>query len=54
MPRLAPLAALVVWLGHLHPAAAHFQEIIPDRDVLPEGGRVTLDLVFTHPFAGGR
>lgn len=53
MTRLAPLAVFLVWLGHLHPAAAHFQEIIPDRDVLPEGGQVTLDLVFTHPFAGG-
>jgi cobalt/nickel transport protein len=35
------------------PAAAHFQEIIPSADVLPEGGDVTLDLVFTHPFEGG-
>ena len=35
------------------PAAAHFQEIIPSVDVLPEGGAVTLDLVFTHPMSGG-
>lgn len=35
------------------PAAAHFQEIIPSADVLPEGGEVTLDMVFTHPFEGG-
>lgn len=35
------------------PAAAHFQEILPQSDVLPEGGDVTLDLVFTHPFEGG-
>lgn len=35
------------------PAAAHFQEILPSTDVLPEGGDVTLDLVFTHPFEGG-
>jgi len=35
------------------PAAAHFQEIIPSADVLTEGGEVTLDLVFTHPFEGG-
>lgn len=35
------------------PANAHFQEIIPSADVLPEGGVVTLDLVFTHPFEGG-
>jgi cobalt/nickel transport protein len=35
------------------PAAAHFQELIPSADVLPEGGPVSLDLVFTHPFEGG-
>lgn len=39
--------------GLATPAAAHFQEIIPSADVLPEGGEVTLDLVFTHPFEGG-
>ncbi|MDQ1256499.1 MAG: nickel transport protein, partial [Candidatus Hydrogenedentes bacterium] len=37
----------------LAPAAAHFQEIIPTLDVLPEGGPVTLDFVFTHPVEGG-
>ena len=40
---LACLAALAM------PAMAHFQEIIPSADVLPEGGEVTLELVFTHP-----
>lgn len=35
------------------PASAHFQEIIPSADVLPEGGDVSLNLVFTHPFEGG-
>ena len=35
------------------PASAHFQEIIPSDDVLPEGGKVSLDLVFTHPMEGG-
>jgi cobalt/nickel transport protein len=35
------------------PAIAHFQEIVPSADVLPEGGTVSLDLVFTHPFDGG-
>jgi cobalt/nickel transport protein len=35
------------------PAAAHFQEILPSADVLPEGGSVSLDLVFTHPMEGG-
>jgi cobalt/nickel transport protein len=35
------------------PAAAHFQEITPSADVLPEGGAVSLNLVFTHPVDGG-
>jgi cobalt/nickel transport protein len=35
------------------PARAHFQEIIPSADVLPDGGEVTVELVFTHPFDGG-
>lgn len=47
---LCALAALNALAG---PAAAHFQELIPSADVLPEGGAVTLDLVFTHPFEGG-
>ena len=34
-------------------AAAHFQEILPSADVLPEGGAVSLSLVFTHPMEGG-
>ena len=35
------------------PVYAHFQEIIPSNDVLPDGGNVSLDLIFTHPFEGG-
>ncbi|MGD9536641.1 MAG: DUF4198 domain-containing protein [Alphaproteobacteria bacterium] len=35
------------------PALAHFQEILPSADVLPDGGTVTLDLVFTHPMDRG-
>jgi len=35
------------------PAFAHFQEILPSADVLPEGGAVTIDLVFTHPMERG-
>lgn len=52
-------AALVAGLGLLvpalaaAPAAAHFQELLPSADVLPDGGPVTLDLVFTHPMEGG-
>lgn len=34
-------------------ASAHFLEIIPSADVLPSGGPVQLDLVFTHPMARG-
>lgn len=32
---------------------AHFLEVIPSSDVLPDGGPVTVDLVFSHPFDGG-
>ncbi len=46
------LASLMTAFGLAGPALAHFQEIIPDNDVLPDGGVVTLDLVFTHPFEG--
>lgn len=35
------------------PALAHFQEIIPSDDVLTDGGKVTLGLVFTHPMDRG-
>ncbi len=35
------------------PVTAHFQEILPSADVLPEGGPVSLELVFTHPMDGG-
>jgi len=35
------------------PAQAHFQEIIPSADVLPEGGAVNMEMVFTHPVEGG-
>jgi cobalt/nickel transport protein len=34
-------------------ASAHFQELLPSDDVLPEGGTVSLDLVFTHPMDRG-
>ncbi|MDQ0509910.1 cobalt/nickel transport protein [Angulomicrobium amanitiforme] len=46
------LALLGLSLGSCA-ASAHFQEIIPSADVLPEGGTVTLDMVFTHPVEGG-
>lgn len=34
-------------------ARAHFQELIPDTDVLPDGGTVALELRFTHPMEQG-
>ncbi|MFD2172582.1 DUF4198 domain-containing protein [Rhodobacter lacus] len=54
MPRRnAPLLAAAALALSAAPACAHFQEILPSADVLPEGGAVTLDLTFTHPFEGG-
>lgn len=52
LSRLIPLVAVLGAALSL-PASAHFLEILPPADVLPEGGEVTLDLVFTHPFEGG-
>lgn len=48
----AALLAGLIGLG-ASPSLAHFQEILPSEDVLPEGGPVRLDLVFTHPMEGG-
>jgi cobalt/nickel transport protein len=50
MRRLVLTAAV---LALATPAFAHFQEIIPSADVLPDGGEVKLDLVFTHPMERG-
>lgn len=50
--RLAAATALLL-AAATGPAAAHFQEIIPSADVLPDGGAVSLDLVFTHPMERG-
>lgn len=46
----APCVLATALTGPVH---AHFLEIIPSADVLPDGGAVTLDLTFTHPFEGG-
>ncbi|NBC33333.1 MAG: DUF4198 domain-containing protein [Alphaproteobacteria bacterium] len=51
--RTAWSAALVAVACLAGPAAAHFQELIPSADVLPDGGSVTLDLRFTHPMEQG-
>lgn len=47
------LVAPLVWWPAAVPA--HFQEILPSTDILPDSGErsVTLSLVFTHPFEGG-
>ena len=51
MRRLA-IASFVLALTAT-PTLAHFQEILPSADVLPEGGEVSFDLVFTHPMECG-
>lgn len=48
-----PLSLIITGIIFSPFASAHFQEIIPSTDVLPQGGNVTLNLVFTHPFEGG-
>ncbi|MCW2248874.1 cobalt/nickel transport protein [Azospirillum fermentarium] len=61
MPRssLAPTAAaLVLALAAAlapQPAAAHFQELLPSTDIVPDTGsrEVRLELVFTHPMERG-
>lgn len=46
-------AAFAAMLLSVLPASAHFQEILPSADVLPDGGTVSVDLVFTHPMERG-
>ena len=50
--RYAVMPLVLPAIGWALPAAAHFQTVIPSADVLPEGGEVTVDMVFTHPFEG--
>ncbi|TBW40640.1 DUF4198 domain-containing protein [Siculibacillus lacustris] len=47
-----PIAAALFALA-ASPAFAHFQEIIPSADVLSDGGKVSVDLIFTHPMERG-
>lgn len=47
------LVAAVALVALSTPALAHFQEILPSSDVLADGGKVTVDLVFTHPMEMG-
>ncbi len=51
MSRFVSIAAAA--MVAVSPAFAHFQEIVPSADVLPNGGEVTLDLTFTHPMERG-
>lgn len=51
--RLLPPAGLAIACLAALPAQAHFQQIIPLADVLPDGGPVTIDLTFTHPVERG-
>ncbi|MER2606851.1 MAG: DUF4198 domain-containing protein [Siculibacillus sp.] len=53
MRRLAALALAGALLAAPVPGLAHFLEIVPDADVLPNGGEARLDLVFTHPMERG-
>jgi cobalt/nickel transport protein len=50
--RAAPAACLAAALA-ASPASAHFLQLIPSADVLPEGGAVDVALTFTHPVDGG-
>lgn len=50
---LRPLTIATILLCQPLPASAHFVQLLPSADVLPEGGEVALSLVFTHPFDGG-
>jgi cobalt/nickel transport protein len=34
-------------------APAHFLQLVPDQDVLPDGGTVTFAIRFSHPMDGG-
>ncbi len=47
--------AAAFWVAACPPGEAHFQEIIPSTDIVSEqsGGRINLDLVFTHPMERG-
>jgi cobalt/nickel transport protein len=52
---LVSLLSGVGLLGYSNMIAAHFQEIIPSQPILTQesGSRLSLDLTFTHPMAGG-
>jgi cobalt/nickel transport protein len=49
------IVAACLLLAATTPASAHFQELIPSTDIVPDEGdhSVNLSLVFTHPVEGG-
>lgn len=49
----AVIGAVMTVMMSASGTAAHFQEIIPSADVLPEGGEVAVSLTFTHPMDRG-
>ncbi|MGE3644927.1 MAG: DUF4198 domain-containing protein [Beijerinckiaceae bacterium] len=49
----AILLALGVSLAGFPVAQAHFQQIIPSTDVPEKGGKVALEMLFTHPMERG-
>ncbi len=49
--RLVAVTTLATLLAA--PAQAHFLQLIPERDVLPNGGTVAVDIRFSHPMDGG-
>lgn len=57
MSRLPRVSALSIIAGLALPVAAqaHFQELIPSTDIVPDEGNhsVNLRIVFTHPMEGG-
>lgn len=52
-PAVPVLALLAAALCAAAPAQAHFLEILPSADVLPEGGALSVALLFTHPMERG-
>jgi cobalt/nickel transport protein len=52
---LKPCIAAVCLILTASPALAHFQEMIPSTDIVPDEGdkSVNLSIVFTHPVEGG-
>jgi cobalt/nickel transport protein len=56
MRRQAGVIGIGLWLAmQAVPALAHFQELIPSTDIVPDDGdhTVTLSAIFTHPVEGG-